>query len=82
MLNVIAFVKKVVGGAVQAALHGHTPATATAAAAKVEQAFVKAYEQRETVFDAIEAAKSARVATLAAIHADIAAFEAIKKLLP
>lgn len=80
-MRIIAFVKNVVVGAVQAALHGHTPATATAAAAKVERAFVKAYERRENVFDAIDAAKSARVATIAAIHADIAAFEAIRKLL-
>lgn len=81
LLRLIAFVRNVVGSAAQAAFHGHTAATATAAAAGVERAFEQAFDQRESLFDAIDAATSARVATIAAIHADLAAFDAIRRSL-
>lgn len=81
MRTVFAFIQKVIGGAASAASHGHTVETAQAAAARVEAAFDKAHTMSDNLFTALAAAKSARVATIAAIHADIAAFDAIRNLL-
>lgn len=77
----LAFIKKIVQGVAQGIASGHTVDTAKAAVMKVLQARDKIVAMEKETSDAIEAAKQARVATIAAIHADIAAFEAIKRAL-
>lgn len=67
--------------AAASAVAGHTPTSAQAAVDKVFAARDKAVAIEQQVVTAITEAQQIRVATLAAVHNDIAAFEAIKKSL-
>jgi hypothetical protein len=78
---VLAFFKKVVRGVAQAIASGHTVETATTAVNKVIDARKRLDAHAGQIGEAIDLAQSARVATIAAIHQDIAAFYEIKKLL-